>query len=69
MNGDFFYQSRVIKEFFTDNEYGDSYEDIPRRIPDVSKAKEILNWEAKTTLEQGIEKIFEWSKNNDWWLI
>ena len=58
-----------IKEFFTNNEYGDSYEDIPRRIPDVSKAKEILNWEAKITLEQGIEKIFEWSKNNDWWLI
>ena len=56
-----------IKEFITDNEYGERYEDIPRRIPDVSKAKEILDWEVKTTLEQGIEKIFEWSTKNDWW--
>ena len=57
-----------IKEFITDNEYGERYEDIPRRIPDVTKAKEILDWEVKTSLEKGIEKIFEWSTKNDWWV-
>jgi hypothetical protein len=34
---------------FLDHEgiYGTSYEDIKRRVPDVSKAKRILNWEAR----------------------
>lgn len=56
-----------IKEFFTNNEYGNRYEDIPRRIPDVSKAKKILNWEITTSLDDGIKKIFKWSQENPWW--
>ena len=54
--------------FQTKKEYGEKYEDIPRRIPNVSKAKEILNWEAKTSLEDGIKASIEWAKNNKWWL-
>jgi len=37
--------------------YGGSYEDIPRRTPDISKIKNTVNWVAKTTLEEGIKKI------------
>ena len=54
--------------FLTKKEYGEKYEDIPRRIPNVSKAKEILNWEAKTSLEEGIRASIEWANKNKWWL-
>ena len=37
--------------------YGEGYEDINRRVPDVTRAKKLLNWEAKTTLEEGLKKI------------
>ena len=54
--------------FNTEKKYGELYEDIPRRIPSVSKAKEILNWEAKTSLQKGIELTVNWAKANSWWL-
>ena len=57
-----------IKSFETVKEYGEKYEDIPRRIPNVSKAKNILNWEANTSLEEGINKSIKWCENNSWWL-
>lgn len=57
-----------IKKFETVKEYGEKYEDIPRRIPNVSKAKEILKWEATTSLEEGIRASIEWCKENSWWL-
>lgn len=34
--------------------YG-SYENVVRRVPDVRKARELLGWEASTSLEEGIE--------------
>ena len=47
-------------KFITHKEfYGGSYEDIPRRTPDISKIKKTVNWVAKTTLEQGIKKIIK----------
>jgi UDP-glucose 4-epimerase len=44
---------------FVDGEevYGDSYEDLQRRVPDVSKARAVLDWEATTPLETGIERV------------
>ena len=56
------------KNLDTKKHYGNSYEDIPRRIPDVSKAKKVLGWEAKTTLRDGLKKTIEWSMQNKWWL-
>ncbi len=51
---------------FLDHEgiYGTSYEDIKRRVPDVSKAKRILNWEAKISLEDGLRQTIEWFKKH-----
>ena len=40
------------------------YDLIPRRTPDVSNAKNILNWEAKVNLEKGIKRTFAWYKKN-----
>jgi UDP-glucose 4-epimerase len=55
-------------DFDTREHYGDKYEDITRRIPDVNKAKRLLGWEAETTLEQGIRKTIQWARENPWWL-
>ena len=56
------------KIFNTKKEYGKVYEDINRRIPNVQKAKEILGWEATTTLRDGIRSSINWAKDNPWWL-
>jgi nucleoside-diphosphate-sugar epimerase len=37
--------------------------DIQRRIPDVSKAKRLLGWEAKIGLEQGLDEVIGWLRN------
>lgn len=48
-------------KFITHKEvFGDRYEDIPRRIPDVSKIKRVLGWEDKTPLEVGLQKTIEY---------
>lgn len=36
-----------------------SYEDLSRRVPDVSKANSILGWQAKTGLDMGVRKTIE----------
>lgn len=43
--------------------FGPSYEDIPRRVPDVSKAKRLLGWEATTSLEEGLAKTIEYYRS------
>jgi UDP-glucose 4-epimerase len=48
----------------TDDLYGDSYEDLDRRVPDVSKAKRRLGWEAETPLEKGLEQVLEWGEKH-----
>jgi UDP-glucose 4-epimerase len=45
--------------------YGDSYEDLERRVPDVSKARAVLGWEATTTLEEGIERVLSWRRERE----
>ena len=40
--------------------FGASYEDIPRRCPNVSKIKRIVNWQATTSLEDGLKKTIEY---------
>jgi UDP-glucose 4-epimerase len=54
--------------FDTSVEYGKTYEDIIRRIPNVEKAKSVLGWQADTTLEEGIRKTVEWARQNPWYL-
>lgn len=54
--------------FDTQKEYGKKYEDIIRRVPKVSKAKEVLGWEAEIQVDEGIRKTIEWAKKNPWWL-
>ena len=36
----------------------------PRRCLDVSRAQEVLNFTAKTSLREGLEKTINWYKEN-----
>ena len=52
----------------TEEKYGSVYEDIPRRVPDVSKAYELLGWEPHTSMREGVSKTVDWVKKNNWYL-
>ena len=40
--------------------YGPSYEDISRRVPDVTKMNKILGVNAKVQLQEGLKKTINW---------
>lgn len=40
-----------------------NYEDVKRRIPNLTKAKQILGYEPKVGLKEGLEKTIQWQKN------
>ena len=40
--------------------YGESYEDVPRRVPSVQRMHEILGVRAETSLEKGLRQTIEW---------
>jgi nucleoside-diphosphate-sugar epimerase len=37
--------------------------DVQKRVPDVSKAKEVLGFEATTTLSEMLDEVIPWIKN------
>ena len=40
--------------------YGDSYEDVPRRVPDLRRMHEVLGVRAATSLDEGLRRTIEW---------
>ena len=40
--------------------YGPGFEDTRRRVPDVARAREILDWEPQVSLEEGLTRTIEW---------
>ena len=44
--------------------YGSSYEDTPVRIPDISKAKKILNFDPNVPLDEGLRRTITWCLEN-----
>ncbi len=42
--------------------YGESYEDVPRRVPCVKRMQEIFGVEAETPLEKGLRQTIDWFK-------
>lgn len=40
--------------------YGSGFEDIARRVPDVSKARDVLGFEAKVPLVDGLRRVVDW---------
>jgi UDP-glucose 4-epimerase len=41
---------------------GQDYEDVRRRIPDVSKAEKLLGFKAEVSLEDGLRRTLAWQK-------
>lgn len=60
--------SLPIRDIDTKAKYGQTYEDIPRRIPDAGKIKRVLGWEPKTLIREGISKTIKWAKENPWYI-
>jgi nucleoside-diphosphate-sugar epimerase len=40
--------------------YGESYEDIPRRFPDITRMRTILGVEPQVPLEEGLRRTIDW---------
>jgi UDP-glucose 4-epimerase len=48
-------------KFVTQEEvYGKSYEDIPRRVPDITKMRQLLGVDPKVSLREGVALTMEW---------
>ena len=47
---------------------GRSYEDLPRRVPDNTKARQTLGWQCTTSLQDGLNRTIDWARANPWWL-
>jgi dTDP-alpha-D-glucuronic acid decarboxylase len=47
---------------------GPGYEDLPRRLPDAGRARQLLGWSAGTSLREGVTRTVEWARANPWWL-
>ncbi|MFC9975276.1 NAD-dependent epimerase/dehydratase family protein [Spirillospora sp. NPDC127200] len=56
------------REIDTEERFADKYQDIPRRIPDVSKARQVLGWQSSTPLDEGLAQTIAWARRNPWWL-
>jgi UDP-glucose 4-epimerase len=52
----------------TGAELGEGYEDIPRRVPDTTRARELLGWKSRTSLAAGLRATIAWARLNPWWL-
>jgi dTDP-alpha-D-glucuronic acid decarboxylase len=52
----------------TATQYGGRYEDIPRRIPDSTKAQRELGWRLQVDVEEGIRRTINWARANPWYL-
>lgn len=52
----------------TSERLGSAYEDLPRRIPDNTKARTMLGWRCGTSLRDGLVKTIDWARSNSWWL-
>jgi dTDP-alpha-D-glucuronic acid decarboxylase len=52
----------------TRDRFGDSYQDLDRRIPDAGKILSLLGWKSTTSLREGVARTIGWAEENPWWL-
>jgi nucleoside-diphosphate-sugar epimerase len=48
--------------------FGSRYQDIARRVPDTSKAREVLGWKCELSLPEGLARTVAWARRQPWWL-
>lgn len=56
------------QDFATDDEFGSTYQDIDRRVPDVTKAAQTLGWKASIPLRDGVARTIQWARSHPSWL-
>ena len=49
-------------EFIPYEHFGGNYEDVRRRVPDLSKAERLFGFEPKISLEEGLKKTISWHR-------
>jgi len=49
--------SSVIEHVSHATAYGDSFDDVPRRVPDLARARELIGWRHETSLDQIILEV------------
>jgi UDP-glucose 4-epimerase len=47
-----------------ESEFPRGFEDTRRRVPDISRARETIGFEARTTLEEGMRRTVEWCREH-----
>ncbi len=52
----------------TQSYFGDTFEEIPHRVPNVAKAATLLGWCADTNLRQGLQASVAWARSHPWYL-
>jgi UDP-glucose 4-epimerase len=57
-------RSKIIHAPYT-SAYGSHFEETRRRVPDVSRAQEVLGFEAQTALEVGLRWTLEWFQSQE----
>jgi UDP-glucose 4-epimerase len=43
--------------------FGGSYEDVQRRVPDLTKSRELLGFEAAVPLREGLGRLWDWYRS------
>ena len=56
-----------IKDIDTSDRFGALYQDIPRRVPDTSKAQRVLGLAPKVMVEEGVLRCIKWARDNPWY--
>ncbi len=57
-------KQKLKVNYIPHNELFGQYEEIMRRVPDITKARKILGFEPKISLEEGLSMTIEWQKKN-----
>jgi UDP-glucose 4-epimerase len=47
---------------------GPAYEDLDRRVPDTTRAQELLGWTCDTDLADGLALTIDWARAHPSWL-
>lgn len=48
--------------------FGPGFEEIPRRVPEVTRAARVLHWRPRTDLAEGLERTVVWVRAHPEWL-
>ncbi len=52
----------------TGKDFGDTYQDLGRRVPDTTKLQTLIGARCDTGLREGVTRLVEWANKHPWWL-